>query len=541
MYRTFYGQLVDSVGNHAALWLLVSVPVLLFVASQVLATRLWRERLDALAQGSGWRALLAGLFTNSLSLSAGLAGLGLLCLALLVQASLYSEKHGNITQRNYDAVKSKWGVEHEQKELVARLSVYEVETCEDFAGGGTRQVSEPADPPAESKDADAEEVLSDETFQVDLDDKGKPRSPLAVAHRVKKLVRKEAGADAVVSARIAVALRSCPRFLGGAGYAGFEDQCRFEYSVANRGERTARGTFKFPLPGNGQGLFNRLTLKLDGADATSALRYEDDAVCWQRNLPAGARQRVEISYDSRGLESFRYWPGKLREECTLALQVSGIPSERLNFPIGAMSPANDLAKLSGEEYTLNWDLSHAVTNYAMGIIVPAPVQPGVEVARIIREAPLGLALLAVLLVATRMLLRARVSLLALGLPILMHYLGYTTFSQVSDLVGSFAAAFCLGMLAPALAGALFWLAYDGKSFAGVQSAALHVLLTLGYPLAVYRSEYTGTLLNSAYVALTAYVMLLALRAAWTERPAAPAPAPGTTPASSSAPLAPQAA
>jgi hypothetical protein len=536
MYRTFYQQLVDSVGRGVAPWLLISVPALLFVALQVLATRAWRQRLGALEEEGGWRALLAAAVANSLRLSAGLAGVGFLCLALLVQAGLYSERHGNVTQRNCDAVKSKWGVAHEQHELKARLYVYELQTCEDFTGGGTRQVSEPAEPPhtafrtgarppsdplaapplpesrAPEETADDEQVLSDETFQVDLDDKGKPKNPLAVAHRVKKLVRKDAACDAIVGAKIEITLRNSPRYLGGAGYAGFEDTCCFEYVVANQGERNARAAFQFPLPGEGQGLFNRLTVKLDGQDLAPALRCVGNALCWERNLAAGARHNVEISYESRGLESFRYWPGKLREQYLVRMRVVGVPPERLNFPIGAMSPADDLARLFGEDYTLNWDLSRAVTNYAMGIIVPAPVQPGFEVTKILREAPLGLALLALLLVATRLLVGARVSLLAVGLVLLVHYLGYTTFVHVSDLTGSFRLAFLAGMAVPAAAGVAFWIAHDGKCFAGIQSAALHVLFTLGYPLAVYCADYTGALLNAACVLLTAYVMFLAVRA-----------------------------
>ena len=153
-----------------------------------------------------------------------------------------------------------------------------------------------------------------------------------------------------------------------------------------------------------------------------------------------------------------------------------------------------------------------MTNFSIGVIVPAPKQPGFEVARLLREAPPGLAVLALLLVVTRLLLGARVELLPLGLSVLASYLAYTAFAGVSDLAGSFPAAFALGMTVPAAAGALFWLRRDGRGLLGLQSAALHVLFTVGYPLAVYFEGSTEAVLKTGYVVLAAYVMFLAARA-----------------------------
>jgi len=190
-----------------------------------------------------------------------------------------------------------------------------------------------------------------------------------------------------------------------------------------------------------------------------------------------------------------------------------VPRERLNFPIGAMSPDDDLAKLSGEEYTLHWDLSRAVTNFSIGVIVPPPKQPGFEVARLLADAPPGLALLALLLVLTRLLLGARVEMLPLGLSVTAAYLAYTAFAGVSDMAGSFPAAFAAGFALPAFAGAALWLGRDGRGLLGAQSAALHVLFTAGYPLAVYFESATEALLNTGYVLLAAYAIFLAVRMA----------------------------
>lgn len=137
MYRTLYAQLVDSVGRTLAPWLCVAVSIAIFLAVQVLVSRIWRQRLGALQGAAGWRGLLASLFSNSLRVTTGMVCVGILGLALLMQASLYAERNGRVTQRNYDAVKSKWGVAHEQHELRAPQYVYEIETNEEFANGSS--------------------------------------------------------------------------------------------------------------------------------------------------------------------------------------------------------------------------------------------------------------------------------------------------------------------------------------------------------------------------------------------------------------------
>ncbi|GEM_PF-1193484 len=510
MYRHFYQALMNFAGDtmgHVLLWL---APTVLLLTALILGSRPWRRRIDALGQAQGrWAALLL-LVVNFLRLAAGAGIVGVLCLFLLVEAGLFAERHGRVTQRNYDAVKSKWGVAHEQRELSVAHYVWQRVTVEEFAGGGSRRVTE--DGPRPEDHSLDQEVLSDETFDVVLDEDGRPRNPRAVSRRKVTRQARCVGRGGIESADIDLTITRTPRYLGGAGYAGFEDDCTFAYTVANRTGRSTYAVFRFPLPGGGQGLFNELAVSEDGEPLLDSVTYADEALRWSRLMQAGEKVGLTVHYESRGLEYFRYWPGNLRRHYRVRAHLRGIAPERLNFPIGSMSPDTDLDALSGEDYELAWDLSNAVTNYSIGVIVPAPRQPGFEVARLLRQAPVGLALLAGSLVVTRLLLGAGASILAIGLCVLAHYLGYATTAHVSDLVNSFPGAFAWGMALPTAAGAGFWLARDRWTWAGVQSASLHVLFTLGYPLAVWVEDLSGTILHLGYSALAAYVMLLAVRA-----------------------------
>jgi hypothetical protein len=509
MYRHFYQQMADAVGATGAKLLLVLLPGLMLLALLVLGSALWRRRLAAMEESPGRGPLFWNLAAGFLRVAFAVGGLAFLCVMLRVEAGLFCERHGRVTQRNYEAVTSKWGVPHEQNELRVRHEVWQTATVEEFAGGGSRTLKAPGLEPA--LDGPGEEVLSDETFEPKRGEDGKPLDPREVVRRTKKRTRLAEPGEAIVSAEINIEIRNCPRYLGGAGYAGFEDRCAFQYAVTNPLAHASGAHFEFPLPAEGNGLFDRLAVKVDGQEVRG-LRYAGGSLLWSRAMAPGEGLKVEVGYESRGLEYFRYLPGNLREKYLVALGLRGVPRERLNFPIGAMSPNDDLARLAGDDYTLHWDLSRAVTNFSIGVIVPAPKQPGFEVARLLREAPPGLAVLALLLVVTRLLLGARVELLPLGLSVLASYLAYTAFAGVSDLAGSFPAAFALGMTVPAAAGALFWLRRDGRGLLGLQSAALHVLFTVGYPLAVYFEGSTEAVLKTGYVVLAAYVMFLAARA-----------------------------
>jgi hypothetical protein len=251
-------------------------------------------------------------------------------------------------------------------------------------------------------------------------------------------------------------------------------------------------------------------VKENDKELGSAVRLMGHELEWNREMKPGEQIKIAVHYDSRGLEYYRYNPGSLREQYSVQMRVLGIPHERLNFPIGAMSPSDDLTALSGEDYTLHWDLSHAVTNFSMGIIVPAPRPPGFDVSRILSGATPGLVLLMLLLVVTRLLIGAEIEMLPLALAALSHYLAYIAFANFSALIGTFGWAYLAGVTLPAFGGAYLWIGREGWRWSGIQSAALHLLFTFGFPLAIYFDEYTGVILYSFYTLLALYVIVLAV-------------------------------
>ncbi|MFW5857797.1 MAG: hypothetical protein ACOCX4_07965, partial [Planctomycetota bacterium] len=114
MYRQFLSEVRGAVGYAHADWVLGAGAAAGLLALLVLLT----VRRDAVTRvRAGWRRFLAGLVLNLLRGALGLGVVGILAALLLVQAGLFTERHGQVTQRNYDAVRSKWGVPHEQRPL----------------------------------------------------------------------------------------------------------------------------------------------------------------------------------------------------------------------------------------------------------------------------------------------------------------------------------------------------------------------------------------------------------------------------------------
>ena len=184
-------------------------------------------------------------------------------------------------------------------------------------------------------------------------------------------------------------------------------------------------------------------------------------------------------------------------------------------PFAFSAPAAD-----GQPMVLEWDMTSAATSLGMGVILPDIKQPGWYVARLLHEAPLGLALLAASLVVTWLLLGRETDLFSLGILVVAYYLFYTLVAYLSDHLTSFTACFVLAALATlVLTAGYLWLGW-GRRFASHQTLALVAAFTVYYPLAVVMDEYTGLMVQVLYWALAAYAAGLAVTRIWRARRAA---------------------
>jgi hypothetical protein len=246
-------------------------------------------------------------------------------------------------------------------------------------------------------------------------------------------------------------------------------------------------------------------VKVDGQDWIPRVRYGEGCLKWKVVMQPAESRKVEIGYASRGLQYLRYKPGNMRERCLVAMTLHGVPPGRLDYPIGSMPPLEDRSKLPGDNYTLHWDLSRAVSNYDIGIAMPRAEQPGYFVTQVLGAAPIGLVLLALMLLLTRWLIAGRLDLLPVSLALIAFYIGNALLANLNDVIASFALAFAVGTVPLGVAVCVFWWTMDGRGFLAAQSAALYLLLALIYPLLALSSA-SGTLLYFLYTILFIYVV-----------------------------------
>jgi hypothetical protein len=115
VYRHILDLLQEYCGSKAEYALALGV-VILATAILLLMSRAWRRGVADAEERGGWRGIVLDLANGLLGLALGAAIVAALGGSLLVQSGLFNERHGQMTQTNYDTIKTNWGPPHEQRD-----------------------------------------------------------------------------------------------------------------------------------------------------------------------------------------------------------------------------------------------------------------------------------------------------------------------------------------------------------------------------------------------------------------------------------------
>jgi hypothetical protein len=472
LYR-FQSKPVRSIALAALIVLIVAV----LLGS--LARWLRRRRQD---RPESWAGLLVGSIGSVLKVLIGLAVMTAICLHLSFQSTEFARRRGGTSARNEGAVRTIWGREHVQRELSVSLT-YETTHFYDKDG-------------------------------LELDPNRLKAATQPVGFR-KQVVQHTIPGNPIVEADHEFLIETNYRMKGGAWYPGFETVASFSYKIENFADRQATGDFTFPMPA-GQGLVDRIEVILDRVPVSQKLLINESGIRWKMPMKIGVRHDLTIKYHSRGLNDLRFEPGSGREmeKYRLKMVCRGIPKGEVNYPIGCMTPTEEITEKSekddrGNEIpvtTLGWDLDRAVTRLGMGIIIPKKQQPGYHVARVLAAAPWGLILLLAMVVVTHLATGTTPHWLPLALLAMGYHLYYLLMAHIGDYaVGLLGGMILSGLVLTALT-ALFQLVWC-RRFHALATLAMFVVFCAAYPL-VRISDYEGLLLTVLYVLLLAYVIAL---------------------------------
>jgi len=440
-----------------------------------------------------WRGRLAGFLGGAFKVLLIFLAARILIQALLQQSAAFTREHGRITETNRSAVLMKWGSPHEQPELRVTFTRKRIWV--------TRQL----------RLNDEKGTVTSESFWKEDD-----RPVQAVDGRMPAVinVREEERDEpvpqkAIESADVEIAVRANPRTLGNANYAGYDDEWKLTYRVANMSTQDVTARMVFPLPA-ATGLFDAMYLRLDGGDALEQAESWDESLVWTRPMSANSRCAVEIGYRSRGLEHLRYIPKRMSQtgHYRIAMTVHGIPPHALDYPIGSMPPAERLVDIRSEPYTLTWSLDNALTSYDVGVKLPQAKQPAYHIARLLEQAPVGLLLLFLLLALPRLVAGAPVRPGEMALLGAAYVLFYTFMGRLAGLTAGFAAPFTIAAaVLTALAGC-FALRRAERRWLGAQDALSFAALAILYPLAVVDAQRTAFWMQLFCVAGLLYLSIL---------------------------------
>ncbi len=506
MYENMMNTLRQFIGSGAlklCLTIAIGFSVAVLAASMSPA---YRRVLAAARERGGWRNILVTLGTGLFKFLLIFVLVRLFITVLAFQANVFSLQHGRITGENRSAVLMKWGYPHEQKELAVHHTRKRTWV--------TRQLKMPDEEKKKGR-VFSESFWKDEACPVSAVD-GKMPTVLTMKEDVKDV---EVAQKSIVSADIDITVRNNPRTLGNANYAGYNDSWKMKYKVINRSEWETSAHMAFPLPCK-SGLFDEMVVTVDGENALDVAKTENNALKWMVHMKPGQEVEVYIAYNSRGLEHLRYIPQRMSQtgHYRVIMNVDGIPADELDYPIGSMPASENLSELKGDSYALTWKLDNALTSYDIGIKLPVAEQPNYYFATLLREAPVGLVLLVVLLTVPRVLLgipvRADIAAL-LGLAYCLHY---TFMGRLADAITGFWGPFIISSSLLAAVIGWFCSAGSGLRIVRIQDATAFIVMTALYPLIVIDPERKDLWMQCIYVGMLIYgCVLLAYRRFAVER------------------------
>jgi len=489
--RGFFGSGLMAVSLFCAVAMIIMVLAALSSPS-------FRGSLEKMRERGGWRGTVADLGGATFKLALIFVLARLFISALNYQATIFERQHGRITERNRSAVLMKWGLPHEQPELSVHHTRKRAQV--------TRQLMV-------VEDKDKERVFS-ETFWKDQE-----RPVQSVSGKMPTLLstsEQELDVDveqkSIVSADVSITVSDNPRRLGNANYAGYDDDWKMSYVVANKSGWETDAHVAMPLPAE-RGIFDRMHLTVNGRDYLGVAETEGNQLVWTVKMAPGEHKTVEFGYSSRGLEYLRYIPRRMSQtgHYRVAMNVKGIPSNKLDYPIGSMPPVENLAGLKGDAYALTWNLDNAMTSYDLGVKLPVAEQPLYHFAALLQESPGGLIMLLLLLIVPALIAGKTVRPEIVAILGATYCLHYTFMGRLADLTGGFAGPFLVS--AAVTIALVSWFRTRGgvKDLLARQDPIAFAVMAVFYPLAMVDTDRSSFWMVLFSLVMIAYACALLAR------------------------------
>jgi hypothetical protein len=293
----------------------------------------------------------------------------------------------------------------------------------------------------------------------------------------------------------------------------FDGQWTYRHEQAQAGELVI--AFRFPDP---SGVYDDFRISVDGTDFSRRARPENGVVAIPVDVKPGQAIALQVSYRSRGQESWGYVPGEQvarLDDFHLSMRTD---FAEIDFPAQSMSPSHKQEVDGGWE--LDWRFEHVITGFDMGMVMPQHIQPGELAGALAFSAPVSL-LFFFLVIFTLSVLRAielhPINYLFLaGAFFAFHLLFAYTVDRI-PVVPAFVIASATSL---ALVVSYLRLVVSPR-FAFREAGGAQLVYLVGFALAHFFEGFTGLAVTLLSIVTLFLLMQLTARVRWSEVVGAP--------------------
>ena len=305
------------------------------------------------------------------------------------------------------------------------------------------------------------------------------------------------------SSSLSVNIHSDPHRKGLVWFSLYDVAFRGEYSYVHEEPTAGYLDIQFDLPAAQYAIYDELVFEVDGVPMRGALDVNAGKFNYSVPVVPGSRVTFQAAYKSRGEGEWSYRPstqvGQL-ENFHLSLITD---FHDIDFPQGTSSPTSRTRTAEG--FNLLWDLRSTVTGQGMGMVLPAPIQPGELSTAMIYSAPISLLFFFLVLFVLSTLRRLEIH------PINYMFLGGAFFAF--HLLFSYSAdhlpvpwAFGVSSLTSMILVVSYLRLVVSPRFALREAAGAQFVYLIGFSLAHFWAGFTGLTITVLAI-LTLFILM----------------------------------
>ncbi len=158
------------------------------------------------------------------------------------------------------------------------------------------------------------------------------------------------------------------------------------YQISNSTEQTQEREVRFAFPSE-RAMYDNFHFKIGGQEVEET-SMQSGSIAKVIRLEPGRTEEIAVSYDSQGLDEWRYdFGSSVRRVRNFSLALT-TDFDRIDFPAQSISPTAKEQTAGG--WKLTWEYTNLMTGVQIGMILPKKLNPGPWVGQVTAAAPVSL-------------------------------------------------------------------------------------------------------------------------------------------------------